>query len=90
MTIYTSAKDEAGKSSCTGECSKMWPALAASSTDKSVGPFTVINGSQWAFNGKPLYTYAQDKKSGEMNGASIPGWSVASVSPSAPAEKPAH
>lgn len=89
MTLYTFAKDEAGKSSCIGTCAKTWPALAATSTDKAVGPFTVINGSQWAFNGKPLYTYSLDKKPGDMNGASVSGWSIASSSP-APMEKPAH
>jgi len=68
----------------------MWPALAASSTDKATGQFTIINGNQWAFNGKPLYTYSMDKKAGDLNGASIPGWSVASSTSSIPAEKPAH
>jgi predicted lipoprotein with Yx(FWY)xxD motif len=90
LTIYTFSKDEKGKSTCTGACSKMWPALAATSSDKPAGPFTIINGNQWAFNGSPLYTYSLDKKPGDMNGSSIPGWSVASSSPSAPAEKPAH
>ncbi|TAH32252.1 MAG: hypothetical protein EYC62_09515 [Alphaproteobacteria bacterium] len=90
MTIYTYSKDSSGKSNCSGECAKMWPALAASSSDKPVGPFTVINGNQWAFNGSPLYTYSMDKKPGDLNGASIPGWSVASALPAAPAPKPAH
>lgn len=90
MTIYTYSKDTSGKSNCTGECAKMWPAVAASSSDKPTGAFTIINGSQLAYNGSPLYTYSMDKKAGDLNGASIPGWSVASASPSAPAPKPAH
>lgn len=90
QTIYTYAKDEAGKAStCTGACAKTWTVISASSSDKPVGSFSVISG-QWAFNGKPLYTYSLDKKPGDMNGASIPGWSVASASPIAPVEKPSH
>ncbi len=89
MTLYTFAKDSAGKSSCTGDCAKNWPALAASSSDKPMGPFTIINGNQWAFNGKPLYTYAGDKNPGERNGAKIASWSIASFKPS-PSQQPSH
>ena len=30
MTLYTSDNDADGKSSCTGDCAKTWPAFAAS------------------------------------------------------------
>ena len=60
MTLYTYDKDEAGKSSCIGDCSQTWPALAAPATATGFGDWSVVtrdDGSkQWALKGKPLYT----------------------------------
>lgn len=92
MTVYTFSKDQAGKSTCTGECAKNWPAVTASATDKAIGSYSVIKtatGSQWAYEGKPLYTYSKDAKAGDMLGASIPNWTVATIS-AAPAPAAAH
>ena len=74
MTLYTFDKDVAGsgKSVCNGPCITLWPAAAAAADSKPEGDLTVItrdDGSkQWAFKGKPLYTYAADKKAGDMTG----------------------
>jgi predicted lipoprotein with Yx(FWY)xxD motif len=72
MTLYTFDKDEPGKSNCTGECAEYWPPLMASAADKAVGGLTIIkrpNGTlQWADDGKPLYTFVNDKKSGDVTG----------------------
>ncbi len=72
MTLYTFAKDKAGKSMCNAECAKNWPPLMATSADKSTGEWTVIKRDdgtmQWAYDGKPLYTFIMDKKAGDMNG----------------------
>ena len=72
MTLYTYDKDEAGKSNCNGECAEYWPPVKATADDKPVGDLTVIkrdDGSmQWADGGKPLYTFAKDKKPGDMMG----------------------
>jgi predicted lipoprotein with Yx(FWY)xxD motif len=44
----------------------------AASTDKPMGKWTVITRddqkSQWAYSGKPLYTFVMDKKAGDMTG----------------------
>lgn len=72
MTLYTYAKDKAGKSMCNADCAKNWPPLMATSADKSTGEWTVIKRDdgtmQWAYDGKPLYTFIMDKKAGDMNG----------------------
>ena len=72
MTLYTFDKDEPGKSNCTGECAEYWPPLMASAADKAAGGLTIIkraDGSmQWADDGRPLYTFASDKKSGDATG----------------------
>ena len=71
MTLYTYAKDSAGKSACNYKCAENWPPLAASAADKSMGDWTVIKRDdgkmQWAYQGKPLYTFKMDK-AGEMTG----------------------
>ncbi|POA65986.1 hypothetical protein [Pseudomonas sp. GW531-T4] len=72
MTLYTFAKDADGKSMCNDKCAANWPPLMAASGDKAMGEWTVIkrdDGSmQWAYDGKPLYTFVMDKKAGDMTG----------------------
>jgi len=75
MTLYTFDMDkEPGKSVCTAvqQCSTYWPPLAAAADAKAMGTWTVIardDGSkQWAYKGKPLYTFANDKKAGDTTG----------------------
>ncbi|MES2149274.1 MAG: hypothetical protein V4508_05705 [Pseudomonadota bacterium] len=73
MTVYTFDKDPAdgGKSVCNGPCATNWPAVAASGAAVAA-PYSVVtrdDGSkQLAYKGKPLYTYAADKKSGDRAG----------------------
>lgn len=74
MTLYTFDNDTAnsGKSACNEGCIQAWPALSAAADAKNSGDFTVVvrnDGSkQWAFKGKPLYTWVQDKKPGDTTG----------------------
>lgn len=72
MTLYTFAKDSAGKSACNDKCAANWPPLMAQAGDKSMGDWTVVkrdDGSmQWAYQGMPLYTFVMDKKAGDMTG----------------------
>ncbi|MGN8278360.1 hypothetical protein ACLEJQ_23370 [Pseudomonas sp. SMV71] len=72
MTLYTFAKDAAGKSACNDKCAANWPPLMADSDAKSMGEWTVITRDdgkkQWAYDGKPLYTFVMDKKAGDMTG----------------------
>ena len=72
MTLYTFAKDSDGKSACNGQCATSWPPLMAKDGDKSMGEWTVIKREdgtkQWAYDGKPLYTFVMDKKAGDTIG----------------------
>jgi predicted lipoprotein with Yx(FWY)xxD motif len=72
MTLYTYDKDEAGKSNCVDQCAVNWPPAMATPDDKPVGDLSIItrpDGTlQWADEGKPLYTFIQDKKPGDMTG----------------------
>ena len=71
LTLYTYDKDSAGKSDCYGQCAQYWhPYLGSGS--KPFGHMTLIDRSdgtqQWAYDGKPLYTFVQDKVPGEIKG----------------------
>lgn len=72
MTLYTFAKDGDGKSACNGPCATNWPPLKADASAKAMGAWTVVtrdDGSkQWAYKGKPLYTWAKDTKPGDTTG----------------------
>jgi predicted lipoprotein with Yx(FWY)xxD motif len=77
MTLYTFDKDAGGKSACNGPCTGNWPPLMAGADAKASGDWTIItrdDGSkQWAYKGKPLYTYAKDTKPGDKTGHNYNG-----------------
>ncbi|HET8995195.1 MAG TPA: hypothetical protein VFN42_00870 [Acetobacteraceae bacterium] len=75
MTLYVFDKDMAGKSMCNGPCIHNWPALHATAMDKPSGDWTIITrddgAMQWAYKGKPLYTWIKDKHAGDMTGDGV-------------------
>lgn len=82
MTLYTFDPDKGGKSACSGGCAQAWPPLVATGDAKPSGDWTVItrdDGSkQWAYKGKPLYTWVQDSKPGDATGDGVNSvWHVA-------------
>ena len=82
MTLYTFDKDEAGKSNCYDKCAVNWPPFAAAADAMAEGEWTVVERTdgtkQWAYDGKPLYLYIEDKKPGDMVGEGKGGvWHVA-------------
>ncbi|TXM95498.1 hypothetical protein [Methylobacterium sp. WL116] len=72
MTLYTFEKDMGGKSMCNGPCATNWPALMAASGSAASGDWTMVTRDdgtmQWAYKGKPLYTFAKDTKPGDITG----------------------
>ncbi|MFU2328317.1 Secreted repeat [compost metagenome] len=72
MTVYTFDKDSGGKSMCNDDCAKNWPPMMAPAGAKAEGKFTPIKRDdgtmQWAYDGKPLYTFVKDKAPGDMTG----------------------
>lgn len=72
MTLYTFDKDMGGKSMCNGPCAANWPALTAASGSAASGDWTTVTRDdgtmQWAYKGKPLYTFAKDTKPGDTTG----------------------
>jgi predicted lipoprotein with Yx(FWY)xxD motif len=76
MTLYTFDKDivGSGKSVCNGDCAVKWPPMMVVAADaKAVSAdwsiITRDNGQkQWAFKGKPLYTWPEDQEPGDKYG----------------------
>jgi predicted lipoprotein with Yx(FWY)xxD motif len=73
-TLYTFDRDTtgSGKSVCNGPCANNWPPFAPTASMTVTGDWSIVtrdDGSkQWAFKGKPLYTFAKDLKAGDKTG----------------------
>lgn len=65
--LYTHDGDKAGAPACLGSCAVAWPPLRVSARARPVGRWTVVTRPdkvrQWAFDGKPVYTFARDTDS---------------------------
>jgi predicted lipoprotein with Yx(FWY)xxD motif len=73
MTLYILDRDNVvGKSTCNAQCATNWPPLMAAADAHDMGSWTVISrddgSKQWAYKGKPLYTWHDDKKPGDVDG----------------------
>lgn len=84
MTLYTFDKDAtgSGKSVCNGPCAANWPPLMAAASDKAEGSWTIVTrddgGKQWAYKGRPLYTWVKDQKPGDTTGDGVNKvWNIA-------------
>ena len=82
MTLYTFDKDSEGKSNCDGDCAAKWPPLKAEAGAEADGDFMPVERTDgtmmWSLNGKPLYTYVEDTKPGDMTGDGVGGaWHAA-------------
>jgi predicted lipoprotein with Yx(FWY)xxD motif len=78
--LYSFAKDMTGMSMCNGPCATAWPPLKADATAKADGDWTVVTrddkSAQWAYKGKPLYTFAKDSAGAAATGVSA-AWPLA-------------
>jgi predicted lipoprotein with Yx(FWY)xxD motif len=84
MTLYTFANDkEPGKSACNAACAENWPPFKPEANAPAPkAPLLLItrdDGSkQYAYKGKPLYYWKNDKKAGEATGHGMNHvWAVA-------------
>lgn len=80
LALYRYDLDVDGKSHCLDGCARRWPAfLVSAGATAAVGEWRAIaRGAerQWAFRGRPVYTYAEDSP-GTQAGDGIDGaWHV--------------
>ncbi len=71
MTLYTFDRDSNSESACNGQCTKIWAPFQARA-EHGRGSWSIIirndGTKQWAYRGKPVYTFAQDKAPGDAKG----------------------
>lgn len=82
MTLYTFDNDKDGMSACYDACAANWPPLMAPADAKAEGDNTLSarkdGANQWAYKGKPLYLWVNDKKPGDTTGDGVKGvWHTA-------------
>jgi predicted lipoprotein with Yx(FWY)xxD motif len=82
MTLYTFDNDSKGKSNCNGQCANLWPPLIATTDADASGDYSLITRSdgrkQWAYKGKPLYSWSKDTKPGDTTGDGVNSvWHIA-------------
>ena len=79
-TLYLFAKDQRGKSACTGQCAGFWPPLIASGKPlATAGAKASLLGTtkrpdgrlQVTYNHHPLYTFVKDTGKGQTNGEAV-------------------
>jgi predicted lipoprotein with Yx(FWY)xxD motif len=72
MTLYVFDKDAGSKSACNGPCAGNWPPFMATAASMPMGDYTIITRDdgtkQWAYKGRPLYAWKNDKKPGDITG----------------------
>ena len=81
MTLYIFDKDQGGVSACYDACATKWPPYLGKADDKLTEGWTLVDRTdgtkQWAYDGKPMYYFAGDKKVGDMMGDGMGGvWHV--------------
>ena len=89
-TLYFYAKDlqGSGVSACTDYCATVWPVFTAGAIRVSAplnaddfGSMSRADGTkQTSYKGRPLYTYSNDLRPGDINGSGIGGlWNIANI-----------
>lgn len=72
MTLYTFDKDAGGTSACYDACAMNWPPYLVKDGAHMDKDWTQVKrkdgAAQWAYDGKPLYFFAMDKKKGDAMG----------------------
>jgi predicted lipoprotein with Yx(FWY)xxD motif len=72
-SLYLFDRDPPGSSLCEGPCASEWPPVAAPQDAHQIGDWTPVHRTdgtmQWAYKGKPVYTYRGDTGAGQTNGA---------------------
>jgi predicted lipoprotein with Yx(FWY)xxD motif len=96
-TLYSLSAETKGRFICTASCLSSWHPLVVTAGTKPLGPVKLgtierpDGRTQVTFKGRPLYSFAGDSKSGEVNGEGIKDvgtWHAAATAKAAPQPEP--
>ncbi|TAL77325.1 MAG: hypothetical protein EPN75_13135 [Beijerinckiaceae bacterium] len=79
MSLYVYDVDKRGgsHSSCGENCIKHWRPFLGGTDSKPQGDWSIITRvsgkKQWAYKGRPLYTWLKDTKPGQISGNGYDG-----------------
>lgn len=81
FSVYTWDGDRPNKSNCDAACLKSWqpvlaPEIGAASREDWSAVERTPGVKQWAFRGRPLYTYVNDPGPGAQHGVDVAGWNI--------------
>ena len=84
-SLYVTERDtEPGTSTCVGPCTAEWPPVRTSADATPFGDWTLVprgdGASQWAYQGRPLYRYRREARTGWAEAQSRV-WLLATTSP---------
>jgi predicted lipoprotein with Yx(FWY)xxD motif len=80
--LYTYRPQGVTKAACLGDCLAAWRPMLAPAISQAHGDWSIVQGAgggQWAYRGKPLFTYAGDTRFGDLHGAAEAGWTLATL-----------
>lgn len=76
--LYTFDQDEPGKSNCLDACAEAWRPLWAQDNAQPIGKWTAIRrgdgSAQWAYEGKPVYSFARDPEPVTLESGKVGSW----------------
>lgn len=86
MTVYVFDGDAPNKSNCNENCARQWtPVFAPEIGSLKRKDWSVVKRksgeSQWAYRGKPLYTFTGDGAPNVRDGLDVTGWHLAYTQP---------
>ncbi len=68
-TLFVSDTDTENQSACTGDCAREFPPVLALPGSRESAQWKLVKreeGLQWAYQGKPLYTFARETRLNEV------------------------
>ncbi len=72
MTLYVFDRDVNGVPTCYDSCAKQWPPYLSTGAEKRGEGWGTVKrkdeSTQWTYQNRPVYFYADDKKAGDANG----------------------
>ncbi|MGE4063155.1 MAG: hypothetical protein AB7E79_07280 [Rhodospirillaceae bacterium] len=78
LPLYTFEGDAPGKSNCDAVCAAVWPIIRAPDNAQPTGDWTVVQRDdgrkQWAYKGKPVYTFYYDRPYEPKGDGRVAGW----------------